>query len=72
MIKIRWQTSTSSSSSVDTKERGNALATQIPHGCENLLLGLHVHAARRLVEEDDPRAIAQPIAQYNFLLIAAA
>ena len=54
------------------ENRADAPAAQFPDDVENLLLGLHVNAARRLVEEQYFRLRIEPLADHDFLLIAAA
>ena len=49
----------------------HARVRQRPHHVVDLLLGAHVDAARRLVEDDGARLHGQPLRQHHLLLVAA-
>src|SRR5690606_21186948 len=54
------------------KQHGQSSPRQIAHQFENLLLGLNANAARRLVHHQHRRLRIEPVADDDFLLVAAA
>src|SRR5260370_12046178 len=50
---------------------GEALRAQIADDVDDVALGAHIHAARRLAQHHPARRIAQPFRKCDFLLLAA-
>ena len=77
-IRPRWKTTIRSQVSMSSVSSSETTATATPSlgelvdDAQDLHLGLHVHALRGLVEEQDPRLGGGQLGDHHLLLVAAA